>query len=490
MEKLILSDKGLIQKARSTSNSLFSIVSAESISKEEAETLFGKDRMVSESITFRKKMPEKILHDLLSYYRFIFDKYQTEARVILCLNDADEYEIIAPYYSVVSPAAATGSNAIDHVCNACNIGYPGFIASCLYCDGSSGTRSVRVIGTSHSHANFGAGFSQDDNIDELRMPGVHLVIGNVKNVAPSYAARVVFEVPGEANRSKNVKLEDIFDYSSNDSQNEIWNKTISLRDKFNSGGLKININDETIFTNVTKEFADKFKALVPSAVLVGSIPTTSKRGSISHVNTTHPFDYLEDGDDIFLREIRPTSISTSSPDKKLSIVEHFSGMDDKDDIYICLYAKKDKYLNVSYETYADMICIDTNMIDIDRMTNMQVVRSINAHIPFIIKRLNDVVGGENSTRKIVGPPDSLYSYMISGSKIPKHVRSSIKNMYDVLVENKNNIHQIHDAILFAIAVLGHIDILIDNCEEELIDQFTCAEDLVVAINMAEVLVSQ
>lgn len=149
------------------------------------------------------------------FFADVYEEHAAEAMVLLYMNpDTWEMIIVPPENQIVSSAS------IDYKFpkpKDVNKQYPGF----------------KLVGSIHSHANFGAGQSGTDSKDEhIHFDGIHITIGDVAKKKKSYHSRLCI---GENQFS--VDLSDIVDVPADPDveYDEIWMKTVTKRTYTGSG---------------------------------------------------------------------------------------------------------------------------------------------------------------------------------------------------------------------------------------------------------------
>lgn len=102
------------------------------------------------------KIPSEVIAKTIHFFRRIFDKYKTEAEVILLMNyETREWDIFVPYQKVSHSGVTSGFNP------------------------ESIPDGWMIVGSIHSHCDFGAFHSGTDTGDASDMDGVHLTFGHV-----------------------------------------------------------------------------------------------------------------------------------------------------------------------------------------------------------------------------------------------------------------------------------------------------------------------
>lgn len=112
-----------------------------------------------------KKIPADIFRQILGFFRGVYEKFHSEAIVLLYWNPAAaEYAVIAP-----NQTASAGF--------------------CKYEVGANPDGMVRV-GTIHSHGSLSAFHSGTDDRDERHDDGIHITVGTINEI-PSFSCSIV-----------------------------------------------------------------------------------------------------------------------------------------------------------------------------------------------------------------------------------------------------------------------------------------------------------
>lgn len=134
--------------------------------------------------------PLEQLHDTMAYFKAIYDKYGTEAVVLLMFNfETKEWRTL----KVLQLGAAHAAVQYIYPSNGPNKKYP--LTEKIFDDEKLKDLQLKVyenyseltnqgfaiIGTIHSHCNFGAFHSGTDNHDEMNFDGLHITIGKVNS---------------------------------------------------------------------------------------------------------------------------------------------------------------------------------------------------------------------------------------------------------------------------------------------------------------------
>jgi hypothetical protein len=113
------------------------------------------------------KVPGRIIAQATTFFRSVYDKYQTEAEVIITMhNTTGEFKLFVPYQRVTGMGVKS-------------IYEPTMI-----------DRDYTVVGTLHSHCHFSAFHSGTDSADAAEMDGIHFTIGMLQNKPPEIVAMV------------------------------------------------------------------------------------------------------------------------------------------------------------------------------------------------------------------------------------------------------------------------------------------------------------
>lgn len=115
-----------------------------------------------------ENIPSNIIAQATDYFRRIFNKHGSEAEVLITMhNETHEFRLFVPYQRVT----AMGVKSVYE---------PTHI-----------DRNYTVVGTIHSHCNFGAFHSGTDSGDASDMDGIHFTIGMLQNNPPQIVAMAV-----------------------------------------------------------------------------------------------------------------------------------------------------------------------------------------------------------------------------------------------------------------------------------------------------------
>jgi hypothetical protein len=113
------------------------------------------------------KIPNEDFAKICKFFYWAYKKHGGESVVLIYYNDTTkEFEIFPTDQEVSSASAKYKKSGKSH---------DGFL----------------LVGTIHSHANFGAGHSGVDDDDELNFDGLHITVGNVNDTYPSISCSVV-----------------------------------------------------------------------------------------------------------------------------------------------------------------------------------------------------------------------------------------------------------------------------------------------------------
>lgn len=121
-----------------------------------------------------KRIPGELWMKVVEFYTLVFDKFESEAAVLLLYNpDTQEWDVLTPKQTV------TGAHATYNLDQAAME------------DPRLSSGGYNIVGTSHSHGSMPAFWSGTDDQDELKFDGIHITVGKV-NSKPTYAASIVF----------------------------------------------------------------------------------------------------------------------------------------------------------------------------------------------------------------------------------------------------------------------------------------------------------
>jgi PRTRC genetic system protein A len=119
------------------------------------------------------KIPGKLMAKVVGFFREAYDKYSGEAASILYFNEKTKQ------YKVVIPEQKVSGAAVDYEV-----------------DLEEKMPNFRLVGTIHSHANFGAFHSGTDSADEKNFDGLHITVGNVKGSNGSFSLSTSIVING------------------------------------------------------------------------------------------------------------------------------------------------------------------------------------------------------------------------------------------------------------------------------------------------------
>lgn len=113
------------------------------------------------------KVPAKLMGQVVDFFTRTYDRQKTEAAVLLCMHrDTKEWRVFVPTQLVTH-------GGVNYVFEPLHIRPPWFI-----------------VGSIHSHCNFGAGHSSTDTGDATDFDGLHMTIGHIKDDIPEIVAMV------------------------------------------------------------------------------------------------------------------------------------------------------------------------------------------------------------------------------------------------------------------------------------------------------------
>lgn len=113
------------------------------------------------------KIPAHFVASTITFFKAVYNLHRSESIVLIFYNEeTQDYQIIPPYQKV-------NSAALDYTKSTLSV--PGY----------------SMIGTIHSHANFGAFHSGTDHKDEESFDGIHITFGNVLDENFSISASIV-----------------------------------------------------------------------------------------------------------------------------------------------------------------------------------------------------------------------------------------------------------------------------------------------------------
>lgn len=113
------------------------------------------------------RVPARIISQATDFFRKVYDKFGTEAEVIITMhNDTKEFRLFIPYQR-------TNGAGVKSIFEPTHI-----------------DKNYSVVGTLHSHCHFSAFHSGTDSGDAADMDGVHFTIGMLQNDPPQIVAMV------------------------------------------------------------------------------------------------------------------------------------------------------------------------------------------------------------------------------------------------------------------------------------------------------------
>lgn len=113
------------------------------------------------------KIPGSYVSKLTKFFKWAYDEYNGESIVLIYYDpELNDFEIFPTDQEVSGASASYTKEGLSHT---------GYL----------------LVGTIHSHANFGASHSGVDDDDELNFDGVHVTIGNVNDTYQSISCSVV-----------------------------------------------------------------------------------------------------------------------------------------------------------------------------------------------------------------------------------------------------------------------------------------------------------
>ena len=113
-----------------------------------------------------KKIPEKLIAQIITFFKEVYETYHSEANVLLFYNEETKK------YKIFVPKQEVSGTSVNY-------------------DRKVTINNYNMIGTIHSHANFSAFHSGTDKDDEKTFDGLHITIGNVNNDEISISSSIV-----------------------------------------------------------------------------------------------------------------------------------------------------------------------------------------------------------------------------------------------------------------------------------------------------------
>lgn len=112
-------------------------------------------------------IPQDHFSKVVKFFNWAYKKYNGESVVLIYYNvDTNDFDIFPTDQEVSSASANYTKDGLSH-------------------------KGYLLVGTIHSHANFGAGHSGVDNDDELNFDGVHITVGNVDDTYQTISCSIV-----------------------------------------------------------------------------------------------------------------------------------------------------------------------------------------------------------------------------------------------------------------------------------------------------------
>jgi len=198
---------------------------------------YGLENTLKEGFTSKiPKIPKEKFAELLSFYKYVYKLYNSEVYVSLYYNlKKKEFHFYVPN-QIVSKAKVKYE---DHTPEIFEIEKD----------------SVHVL-EAHSHNTMGGMFSPIDDKDQQECDVIHLVIGDILDINPSYSLRFA-----HGDNKVNINAEDIFDLgiSSDINIDELfpeWENRIKLIDTSQSKSINDEIDYALSFTENHEGFCD------------------------------------------------------------------------------------------------------------------------------------------------------------------------------------------------------------------------------------------
>lgn len=112
-------------------------------------------------------LPLELFRSVEAFFTAVFEKYHSEAVVLLQCNPAlQEWRVVVPRQSVRGLRVTYNLGTVP-----------------------PGPDGFELFGTIHSHADIGAFHSGTDDRDEIHFDGLHITVGNLDKPSRSYACR-------------------------------------------------------------------------------------------------------------------------------------------------------------------------------------------------------------------------------------------------------------------------------------------------------------
>jgi hypothetical protein len=146
------------------------------------------------------KVPATIIAQATHFFRRIYDKYQTEAEVLITMhNETGAFRLFVPFQRV-NGAGVKSIYEPSHI-----------------------DKNYTVVGTLHSHCYFSAFHSGTDSADASDMDGIHFTLGMLQNNPPEIVCMVAMN--GVEFHYKNVSEIAELDYTA-DTAPEWWDQYV------------------------------------------------------------------------------------------------------------------------------------------------------------------------------------------------------------------------------------------------------------------------
>ena len=134
------------------------------------------------------RIPAKLMGQVVDFFERIYDRQHTEAEIMLVMHrDTKEWRVFVPTQLV-------SHGGVNYVFDPAHIQSPWFL-----------------VGSIHSHCNFGASPSSTDTGDASEFDGIHMVIGHIKDDIPEITAMA--SMNGQMMHFDKDQLDGIFDFS-------------------------------------------------------------------------------------------------------------------------------------------------------------------------------------------------------------------------------------------------------------------------------------
>lgn len=195
-----------------------------------------------------KPIPGEIMAQAVDFFRVVWDKHRTEAELLFLFNEeANQYKLFVPAQKVTSGSVKSLYRPED-------------VPTGWY-----------VIGSIHSHCNFGAFHSGVDTNDASTFNGLHITVGHVDRENPEFAVMVAID---GLNFHYNHAIDRVCDVTRLDSK------------KSPANWLNFLLLDKSVGKSIRKEIAERLQSAIGTKTTTQ--PTTAPPVNYYGVNRGYP----------------------------------------------------------------------------------------------------------------------------------------------------------------------------------------------------------